>query len=77
MAYVLHIKAYQVCKEKDLVPEMVFLLGKMGNNKQALMLIIEKIGDVYRVMHFPIEVLRPCLITVLPGDRFCEATKRQ
>lgn len=44
--------AYQVCKEKDLVPEMVFLLGKMGNNKQALMLIIEKIGDVYRAIDF-------------------------
>lgn len=25
---------------------MVYLLGRMGNNKQALMLIIERLGDV-------------------------------
>lgn len=35
--------------ERDLVPEMVFLLGRMGNNKQALTLIIERLGDVNRV----------------------------
>lgn len=28
---------------------MVFLLGRMGNNKKALMLIIERLGDVERV----------------------------
>ena len=28
---------------------MVFLLGRMGNNKQALTLIIERLGDVARV----------------------------
>jgi len=32
-----------------MVPEMVFLLGKMGNNKRALNLIIERLGDVHRV----------------------------
>lgn len=42
-------KAYNICKGKDLVPEMVFLLGKMGNNKEALNLIIERLGDVHRV----------------------------
>lgn len=42
-------KAYEVCKERDFVPEMVFLLGRMGNSKQALMLIIERLGDVQRV----------------------------
>lgn len=44
-------KAYNICKERDYVPEMVFLLGRMGNNKQALMLIIERLGDVQRVCH--------------------------
>jgi hypothetical protein len=44
-------KAYRICKERDYVPEMVFLLGRMGNNKQALMLIIERLGDVQRVSH--------------------------
>lgn len=28
---------------------MVFLLGRMGNNRQALTLIIERLGDVNRV----------------------------
>jgi vacuolar protein sorting-associated protein 41 len=32
-----------------MVPEMVFLLGKMGDNKRALNLIIERLGDVNRV----------------------------
>lgn len=42
-------KALKECRERDFVPEMVFLLGRMGNNKQALMLIIERLGDVERV----------------------------
>lgn len=45
-------KAYQICKKRDMVPEMVFLLGRMGgdeNNKEALNLIIEMLGDVNRV----------------------------
>ncbi|KAJ7717660.1 hypothetical protein B0H16DRAFT_1610599 [Mycena metata] len=44
--------AYRVCDEQSLVPEMVFLLGRMGNNKQALTLIIEKLGDVHRAIDF-------------------------
>ena len=40
--------------ERDLVPEMVFLLGRMGDNKKALYLIIERLGDVNRVrLWFP------------------------
>lgn len=31
------------------MPEMVFLLGRMGDNKRALNLIIERLGDVQRV----------------------------
>ena len=45
-------KAYKVCKERDYVTEMVFLLGRMGNNKEALNLIIERLGDVNRVCLF-------------------------
>ncbi|WVF72944.1 hypothetical protein IAT40_007762 [Kwoniella sp. CBS 6097] len=45
-------KAYKICKERDYVPEMVFLLGRMGNNKKALMLIIERLGDVQRAIDF-------------------------
>ncbi|KAI5452845.1 Vacuolar protein sorting-associated protein 41 [Naganishia albida] len=45
-------KAYRICQERDFVPEMVFLLGRMGNNKQALMLIIQRLGDVQRAIEF-------------------------
>lgn len=45
-------KAYRTCEQRDLVPEMVFLLGRMGNNKKALMLIIERLGDVERAINF-------------------------
>ena len=41
--------AYKICDKLDLVPEMVFLLGRMGDNKRALNLIIERLGDVQRV----------------------------
>lgn len=44
-----------MCEKKDLVPEMVFILGRMGDNKKALMLIIERLGDVQRVRHALIE----------------------
>ncbi|KIY49134.1 vacuolar protein sorting-associated protein 41 [Fistulina hepatica ATCC 64428] len=44
--------AYDVCAKRDLVPEMVFLLGQMGNNKKALTLIIEHLGDVHRAIEF-------------------------
>ena len=46
------MQAYNVCNERDLVPEMVFLLGKMGNNKKALYLIIDRLGDVNRAIDF-------------------------
>jgi hypothetical protein len=39
-------KAYKTCEERQLYPEMVFILGRMGNSKQGLQLLIEKIGDV-------------------------------
>lgn len=44
-------EAYTICEKKDLVSEMVYLLGKMGNNRKALMLIIERLGDVSGVFH--------------------------
>jgi len=44
--------AYNVCQDRDLVPEMVFLLGRMGNNRQALTIIIERMGDVNRAIDF-------------------------
>lgn len=45
-------RAYEICDARDLVPEMVFLLGRMGDNKRALTLIIERLGDVQRAIDF-------------------------
>ncbi|PWN54103.1 hypothetical protein IE53DRAFT_39224 [Violaceomyces palustris] len=45
-------KAYNICKEHDYVPEMVFLLGRVGDNKRAMSLIIERLGDVERAIDF-------------------------
>lgn len=45
-------KAYKICEEKKLFLEMVFILGRMGNNRQGLQLLIEKIGDVKMVLFF-------------------------
>ncbi|KAH8092455.1 hypothetical protein BXZ70DRAFT_950969 [Cristinia sonorae] len=45
-------RAYRECENRDLVPEMVFLLGRMGDNKRALNLIIERLGDVHRAIEF-------------------------
>lgn len=50
------VQAYNICTERDLVPEMVFLLGRMGNNKKALYLIIDRLGDVSRVRDMPSSV---------------------
>ncbi|KAJ3118782.1 Vacuolar protein sorting-associated protein 41 [Phlyctochytrium bullatum] len=38
-------EAFTICEELDLVPEMVYLLGKMGNNRRALALAIEFAKD--------------------------------
>ncbi|TIB98699.1 hypothetical protein E3Q18_01947 [Wallemia mellicola] len=45
-------KAYKVCEKRDYVQEMVFILGRMGSNKLALSLIIERLGDVKRAIAF-------------------------
>ncbi|KAI9339039.1 hypothetical protein BDR26DRAFT_396978 [Obelidium mucronatum] len=44
--------AYELCELRDLVPEMVYLLGKMGNNRKALLLVIERLGDVKQAIDF-------------------------
>ena len=45
-------KAFKVCKEKDYIPEMVFLLSRMGNNKEALSMIIEREEDIMKAIDF-------------------------
>ncbi|KAJ1943590.1 Vacuolar protein sorting-associated protein 41, partial [Linderina macrospora] len=45
-------KALDICEERNLVPEMVFILGRMGDNHRALMLIIERLHDVPKAIEF-------------------------
>ncbi|XP_074573992.1 vacuolar protein sorting-associated protein 41 homolog [Curcuma longa] len=45
-------KAYEICMKKELVREQVFILGRMGNAKQALALIINKLEDMEEAVEF-------------------------
>lgn len=45
-------KAFKVCEEKDYIPEMVFLLSRMGNNKKALSMIIEREKNITKAIEF-------------------------
>ncbi|KAJ3352816.1 Vacuolar protein sorting-associated protein 41 [Entophlyctis luteolus] len=45
-------RAFALCEIRDLVPEMVFLLGKMGDNRRALKLLIERVGNVQQAIDF-------------------------
>lgn len=45
-------KAFEVCKERNLVEEMVFLLSRMGNNKKALSLIMDELNDIQKAIEF-------------------------
>lgn len=45
-------KALAICEKRNLVMEMVFILGRIGDNHRALMLIIERLGDVYQAIEF-------------------------
>ena len=66
-------QAYRIIKERDYVPEMVFLLGRMGNSKDALMLIIERLGDVQRVsftsLPRPVPVCSPFRLLISLASR--------
>lgn len=51
-------QAYEICISRDLMREQVFILGRMGNSKQALAVIINKLGDIEEVFHlFQLEVV--------------------
>ncbi|GFZ20378.1 vacuolar protein sorting 41 [Actinidia rufa] len=45
-------KAYEICVKRDLLREQVFILGRMGNSKQALAIIINKLGDIEEGIEF-------------------------
>ncbi|KAL9272324.1 Vacuolar protein sorting-associated protein 41-like protein [Drosera capensis] len=45
-------KAYEICLRRDLLREQVFILGRMGNTKEALAVIINKLGDMEEAVEF-------------------------
>ena len=45
-------RAYEICEAHGLVKEMIFILGRMGNSKHALKLIIEKLEDIDQAVEF-------------------------
>ncbi|BFZ54487.1 Vacuolar protein sorting-associated protein 41 [Savitreella phatthalungensis] len=45
-------QAIEICETRDYIPELIFLLGKTGNNKRALHLIIQKLQDVTQAINF-------------------------
>ena len=44
--------AYKVCEKNGLVQELVFILGRMGNTREALHLIMERLGDIPQAIEF-------------------------
>lgn len=44
--------AVQICETNNYIPELVYLLGKVGQNKRALKLIIEDLKDPERAIEF-------------------------
>ncbi|XP_054157899.1 vacuolar protein sorting-associated protein 41 homolog [Oppia nitens] len=44
--------ALEVCRKKNLFNEVVFLLGRMGNTKEALQLITDKLNDINYAIEF-------------------------
>ncbi|KAJ1977683.1 Vacuolar protein sorting-associated protein 41 [Dimargaris xerosporica] len=53
--------AFQVCESRDLVPEMVYLLGRMGDSHQALQLILYRLHNVPQAIEFAREQNDPDL----------------
>ncbi|KAI9206725.1 uncharacterized protein BJ171DRAFT_496668 [Polychytrium aggregatum] len=45
-------QAYNSCEARGLIPEMIYLLGKMGDNRKALNLIIRELNDINRAIEF-------------------------
>jgi hypothetical protein len=48
-------QAYEIFAQKELVREQVFVLGRMGNAKEALSTIINKLEDIQEAVEFVME----------------------
>lgn len=42
-------QAYEICKERGMIKEMVYILSRMGNTHEALQLIIKELADIPQV----------------------------
>ncbi|KAK9235437.1 hypothetical protein V1525DRAFT_381619 [Lipomyces kononenkoae] len=45
-------KASEICEKREYIPELVYILGKTGQNKKALMLTINRLQDVDQAITF-------------------------
>lgn len=45
-------EALDICKRELFYPEMVYLLGRMGNTHEALTIIISKLNDIQMAIDF-------------------------
>src|SRR5271154_6409565 len=45
-------KARQICEKRNYIQELVFIFSRMGDNKRALTLIIDKLEDVELAIEF-------------------------
>ncbi|KAH7985693.1 hypothetical protein HPB52_025465 [Rhipicephalus sanguineus] len=45
-------EALRLCQERQLTPATIFLLKRMGNTKEALHQIMDKLGDVHQAIAF-------------------------
>lgn len=45
-------EALDVCENNEFYPEMVFLHGRIGNTREALQIIIEKLNDINQAINF-------------------------
>ncbi|KAL0840814.1 hypothetical protein ABMA28_014624 [Loxostege sticticalis] len=45
-------EALDVCQSNNFYPEMVFLLGRIGNTREALQIIIEQLNDINQAINF-------------------------
>lgn len=45
-------EALDICKRELFYPEMVYLLGRMGNTMEALSIIIHKLKDIQMAINF-------------------------
>lgn len=45
-------KAAAICEQRHYIPELVYILGKTGQTKRALFLIIGELGDVKQAIEF-------------------------